>query len=257
MFEEFEEKDGERVKEIEKTTNHDVKAIEYYLKEKFDENGQELGNLKEYLHFSCTSEDINNLSYALMMHHSMKDVMMPKLKDLQQRLEQLATEYADIPIMCRTHGQSATPSTVGKEFANYAYRLKRQIDRIDKIEILGKFNGATGNLNAHKVAYPDLDWLDISKEFVEGMGIGWNPYTTQIEPHDAVAEISLAFVLTNSILIDFSRDMWMYISLGYFKQKNVAGEIGSSTMPHKINPIDFENAEGNLGLSISLFTHFA
>lgn len=169
----------------------------------------------------------------------------------------MGTEYADVPIMCRTHGQSATPSTVGKEFANYAYRLRRQIEKIDQIVILGKFNGATGNLNAHKVAYPDLDWLGISKEFVEGMGIGWNPYTTQIEPHDAVAEISLAFVLTNSILIDFSRDMWMYISLGYFKQKNVAGEIGSSTMPHKINPIDFENAEGNLGLSISLFTHFA
>lgn len=157
----------------------------------------------------------------------------------------------------RTHGQSATPTTVGKEFANYAYRLRRQIRNLERIEIVGKFNGATGNLNAHLTAYPDLDWLRISKDFVEGLGIGWNPYTTQIEPHDAVAEVSLCLSLTNTILIDFARDMWLYISLGYFKQKNVAGEIGSSTMPHKINPIDFENAEGNLGLSISLFTHFS
>lgn len=192
-----------------------------------------------------------------MMHHSLQDVLMPTLKGLQERLEKLSVEYADIPMMCRTHGQSATPSTVGKEFANFAYRIQRQIKNIERITILGKFNGATGNLNAHLVAYPELEWLKISQNFVEGLGIGWNPYTTQIEPHDVVAEISLAFSLTNSILIDFSRDMWMYISLGYFKQKNVAGEIGSSTMPHKINPIDFENAEGNLGISISLFTHFA
>jgi len=192
-----------------------------------------------------------------MLHYSMQNVMLPKLKELQARLEKLSEEYADIPMMCRTHGQSATPSTVGKEFANFAYRLRRQIVKIEKIEILGKFNGATGNLNAHLVAFPDRDWLDISQNFVEGLGITWNPYTTQIEPHDGVAELSLAFTLTNSILIDFSRDMWMYISLGYFKQKNIAGEIGSSTMPHKINPIDFENAEGNLGLSISLFNHFA
>lgn len=160
-------------------------------------------------------------------------------------------------MMGRTHGQSATPTTVGKEIANYAYRLRRQIRNLERIQIVGKFNGATGNLNAHLTAYPDLDWLRISQDFVEGLGIGWNPYTTQIEPHDVVAEVSLAFTLTNTILIDFSRDMWMYISLGYFKQKNVAGEIGSSTMPHKINPIDFENAEGNLGMSISMFTHFA
>lgn len=160
-------------------------------------------------------------------------------------------------MMCRTHGQSATPSTVGKEFANFAYRLKRQIDRIEQVEILGKFNGATGNLNAHKVAFPDHDWIKVSRGFVEGLGITWNPYTTQIEPHDGVAEMCLAFSLTNSILMDFSRDMWMYISLGYFKQKNIAGEVGSSTMPHKINPIDFENAEGNLGMSIAMFNHFA
>jgi len=169
----------------------------------------------------------------------------------------MADKYSEVPMMCRTHGQSATPSTVGKEFANFAYRLRRQIDRLEKIEILGKFNGATGNLNAHMVAFPDKDWLNISKEFVESLGVTWNPYTTQIECHDGVAEMCLSFTLVNSILIDFSRDMWMYVSLGYFKQKNVAGEIGSSTMPHKINPIDFENAEGNLGLSISLFSHFA
>lgn len=257
IFENFNETEGERVKEIEKTTNHDVKAIEYFLKEKFEAHSKEMDALKEYLHFSCTSEDINNLSYSLMLHHSLKDVLMPKLNGLLTRLEDLATEYADIPMMCRTHGQSATPSTVGKEFANYAYRLRRQIDRIEKVECLGKFNGATGNLNAHMVAFPELPWLDISKDFVESLGITWNPYTTQIEPHDGVAELSLAFTLTNTILTDFSRDMWMYISLGYFKQKNVAGEIGSSTMPHKINPIDFENAEGNLGMSISLFNHFA
>mmetsp|Transcript_8532 Transcript_8532/g.14386 ORF Transcript_8532/g.14386 Transcript_8532/m.14386 type:complete len:309 (-) Transcript_8532:148-1074(-) len=213
--------------------------------------------MKEYLHFSCTSEDINNLSYALMLDRALKEVLLPQLKSLLQRLEQMSEEYADIPIMCRTHGQSATPSTVGKELANYAYRLRRQVRNIERVEIMGKFNGATGNLNAHLVAYPDLDWISVSREFVQSLGITWNSYTTQIEPHDSVAEISLAFSLTNSILIDFSRDMWMYISLGYFRQKNVAGEIGSSTMPHKINPIDFENAEGNLGLSISLFTHFA
>lgn len=182
--------------------------------------------------------------------------MLPKLKNLLDHLESISEEHADIPMMCRTHGQSATPSTLGKEIANFAFRLKRQIRRLEAIEILGKFNGATGNLNAHLTAFPELDWLRISKDFVEELGITWNPYTTQIENHDGVAEMSLAFTLINSILIDFSRDMWMYISLGYFKQKNIAGEIGSSTMPHKINPIDFENAEGNLGMSISLYTHF-
>ena len=257
IFTNFDEDAGDRVKTIEKTTNHDVKAIEYYLKEKFDEDGTKLGDLKEYLHFSCTSEDINNLSYSLMLHHSMQEVMLPQLRSLLDRLEKISDEYSEIPMMCRTHGQSATPSTVGKEFANFAYRLRRQIHKLENIEILGKFNGATGNLNAHKVAFPDRDWLNISKNFVEGLGITWNPYTTQIECHDGVAELCLSFSLINSILIDFSRDMWGYISLGYFKQKNVAGEIGSSTMPHKINPIDFENAEGNLGLSISMFNHFA
>lgn len=256
VFEDFSVEDGTRVKEIEKVTNHDVKAIEYFLKEKFDTN-PELKDLKEYLHFSCTSEDINNLAYALMLHSSMKEVMLPALKDLQQTLALLATELADVPMLCRTHGQSATPSTMGKEIANFAYRINQQIKHLERIVPSGKFNGAVGNLNAHIVAYPDKDWIEISKQFVEGMGITWNPYTTQIEPHDTVAELSLCLSLVNTIMIDFSRDMWMYISLGYFTQKNVKGEIGSSTMPHKINPIDFENAEGNLGMAISLFTHFA
>lgn len=244
------------MKEIEKVTNHDVKAIEYFLKEKFETNDQ-LIDLKEYLHFSCTSEDINNLAYALMLHNSMKDIMLPQLKALQETLSLLANDLADVPMMCRTHGQSATPSTMGKEIANFAYRIQLQIKHLERIVPSGKFNGAVGNLNAHIVAYPDRDWVKISKSFVEEMGIQWNPYTTQIEPHDTIAELSLTLSLINTIMIDFSRDMWMYISLGYFTQKNVKGEIGSSTMPHKINPIDFENAEGNLGMSIAMFTHFA
>ena len=192
-----------------------------------------------------------------MLHHSFQDVILPSLKDLQSKLATIADELSEVPVLCRTHGQSATPSTMGKEIANYAYRLQNQIKNLEKIVPKGKFNGATGNLNAHQIAFPDKDWLKISRQFVEEMGIEWNPYTTQIEPHDSIAELSLTLSLANTILIDFSRDMWSYISLGYFKQKNVAGEIGSSTMPHKINPIDFENAEGNLGMSTALFTHFA
>lgn len=192
-----------------------------------------------------------------MLHHSFQDVILPSLKDLQSKLATIADELSEVPVLCRTHGQSATPSTMGKEIANYAYRLQNQIKNLEKIVPKGKFNGATGNLNAHQIAFPDKDWLNISRQFVEEMGIEWNPYTTQIEPHDSIAELSLTLSLANTILIDFSRDMWSYISLGYFKQKNVAGEIGSSTMPHKINPIDFENAEGNLGMSTALFTHFA
>lgn len=187
----------------------------------------------------------------------MQEVILPQLRALYDSLEAMAVDLADVPMMCRTHGQSATPSTVGKEIANFAYRLKQQINHLERIKPTGKFNGAVGNLNAHMIAYPDRDWVGISRSFVEGMGIAWNPYTTQIEPHDTIAELSLTLSLTNTILIDFSRDMWHYISLGYFKQKNVKGEIGSSTMPHKINPIDFENAEGNLGMSIALFSHFA
>ena len=256
IFAEFSLEDAERVKEIEKTTNHDVKAIEYFLKEKFELN-EALKAQKEYLHFSCTSEDINNLAYALMLHHSFKDVVLPALRELQGSLAGIADELADVPMLCRTHGQTATPSTMGKEVANYAYRLQLQIKNLERIVPKGKFNGATGNLNAHKIAFPEKDWIDISQKFVQELGIEWNPYTTQIEPHDSIAELSLTLSHANTILIDFCRDMWSYISLGYFKQKNVAGEIGSSTMPHKINPIDFENAEGNLGMSTALFTHFA
>ncbi|CDW89759.1 adenylosuccinate lyase [Stylonychia lemnae] len=257
IFSEFSLEDAERVKQIEATTNHDVKAIEYFLKEKFDLNKEGLAKYKEYLHFSCTSEDINNLAYALMVHHSLREVVIPSMQNLFGKLDSLAQQYAEIPMMSRTHGQSATPTTVGKELANFAYRINRQLKELEKIIPTGKFNGAVGNLNAHKVAYPERDWLKISQKFVEGLGIEWNPYTTQIEPHDTIAQISLNISLTNTILIDFSRDMWSYISLGYFKQKNVKGEIGSSTMPHKINPIDFENAEGNLGMANALFTHFA
>lgn len=256
VFDEFNLEDAERVKEIEKVTNHDVKAVEYFLKERFDGNPR-ISNLKEYLHFSCTSEDINNLAYAVMLQHSFEQVVLPQLRELQTTLTQMADQNADVPMMSRTHGQTATPTTLGKEIANFAHRLNRQIKTLEKIKPLGKFNGAVGNLNAHQVAYPDKDWLGISQRFVEGMNIAWNPYTTQIEPHDSIAEISLNLSLIDTILIDFSRDMWMYISLGYFTQKNVKGEVGSSTMPHKINPINFENAEGNLGMAIALFTHFA
>lgn len=216
VFDDFSVDDGNRVKDIEKVTNHDVKAIEYFLKEKFEQNSQ-LKDLKEYLHFSCTSEDINNLAYALMIHRSMQDVVLPQLRTLYDALELLAFELADTPMMSRTHGQSATPTTMGKEIANFAYRLKLQIRHLERITPSGKFNGAVGNLNAHIVAYPDLDWIEISRKFVEGMGITWNPYTTQIEPHDTIAELSLCLSHTNTILIDFSRDMWHYISLGYFK----------------------------------------
>lgn len=258
IYEEFSLADAERVKKIEATTNHDVKAVEYFLKEKFEElGGGELSKYKELIHFSCTSEDINNLAYALMINNACTLVMHKQLHSLYDKLQHLAVQYAHIPMMCRTHGQSATPSTMGKEIANFAYRLKNQIAEIERIVPKGKFNGAVGNLNAHKVAYPDKDWLKISQRFVEGLGLKWNPYTTQIEPHDAVAQLSLAMSLANTILLDFSRDMWGYISLGYFNQKNVKGEIGSSTMPHKINPIDFENAEGNLGLANALYGHFA
>lgn len=197
------------------------------------------------------------MAYALMLHHSFQDVVLPALRDLEEKLVQLAAELCEVPMLSRTHGQSATPSTMGKEIANYAYRLRLQILNLERIVPKGKFNGATGNLNAHQVAFPDKDWIDISRNFVENLGIEWNPYTTQIEPHDSIAELSLTLSLANTILVDFCRDMWSYISLGYFKQKNVAGEIGSSTMPHKINPIDFENAEGNLGMSTAMFTHFA
>ena len=254
LIENFSIADAQRIKEIEATTNHDVKAVEYFIKEKFEDNS-ELSNQLEFVHFACTSEDINNLAYALMLRDGRDKVMLDQMREIETRLAQLAKDFADQPMLCRTHGQSASPSTVGKEFANVVHRLRRQIAQIESNEILGKFNGAVGNYNAHLTAYPDIDWQANAKEFVEGLGLSWNPYTTQIEPHDYVAELFAAVCRFNTVLIDFDRDIWAYISLGYFKQRTVAGEVGSSTMPHKVNPIDFENSEGNLGLANAIMSH--
>jgi adenylosuccinate lyase len=254
LIENFSIADAQRIKEIEAITNHDVKAVEYFIKEKF-ENNAELSNQLEFVHFACTSEDINNLAYALMLRDGRDKVMLDQMREIETRLAQLAKDFADQPMLCRTHGQSASPSTVGKEFANVVHRLRRQIAQIESNEILGKFNGAVGNYNAHLTAYPDIDWQANAKEFVEGLGLSWNPYTTQIEPHDYVAELLAALCRFNTVLIDFDRDIWAYISLGYFKQRTVAGEVGSSTMPHKVNPIDFENSEGNLGLANAIMSH--
>ena len=254
LIENFSLADAQRIKEIEAITNHDVKAVEYFIKEKF-ENSAELSNQLEFVHFACTSEDINNLAYALMLRDGRDKVMLDQMREIETRLAQLAKDFADQPMLCRTHGQSASPSTVGKEFANVVHRLRRQIVQVESNEILGKFNGAVGNYNAHLTAYPDIDWQANAKEFVEGLGLSWNPYTTQIEPHDYVAELFAAVCRFNTVLIDFDRDIWAYISLGYFKQRTVAGEVGSSTMPHKVNPIDFENSEGNLGLANAIMSH--
>lgn len=246
-----------RVKEIEATTNHDVKAVEYYIKEKIAHNPA-LDKYREFIHFACTSEDINNTSYGLMLKDIKNVVILPELSKLQQRLTELADQYRDVSIMCRTHGQPATPSTMGKELYNVVYRLERQIKQLEKQEILAKINGAVGNYNAHLVAYPELQWDALAKEFIElRLGLHFNPYTTQIEPHDYQAEIYDNLRRINTILIDLSRDMWSYISINYFKQKVKAGEVGSSTMPHKVNPIDFENAEGNFGLANSILGHLS
>ncbi|MBU1214484.1 MAG: adenylosuccinate lyase, partial [Gammaproteobacteria bacterium] len=242
---EFSEADAEAIKAIERTTNHDVKAIEYWLREKLGSD-EETKEALEFIHFACTSEDINNLSHALMLSHARKEVMLPVLQSVIDKLTALAHQHANLPMLCRTHGQTATPSTLGKEMANVVYRLRRAYQRIASVEILGKINGAVGNYNAHLSAYPDIDWEHFAKRFVEARGISFNPYTIQIEPHDYMAELYDAFARTNTILIDLNRDIWGYISLGFFKQKVVAGEVGSSTMPHKVNPIDFENSEGNL-----------
>lgn len=237
------------VKAIEATTNHDVKAIEYWLKKRF-ENNAEVHAVNEFIHFACTSEDINNLSHALMLKQAREDVLLPKLVEVTAKLQQLAHDLAEVPMMSRTHGQPATPTTLGKEIANVLYRLNRQINQLAEQEFLGKINGAVGNYNAHLVAYPDVDWENHSKKFVEqSLGLTFNPYTIQIEPHDYMAEFFQTISRINTILIDFNRDVWGYISLGYFKQKVKAGEVGSSTMPHKVNPIDFENSEGNLGMA--------
>jgi len=256
IIDDFSIDDAERVKKIEATTNHDVKAVEYFIREKLGD-GPETQALKDFLHFACTSEDINNLSYALMLRAARSDVLIPQMRDLRSKLNTLAKENADLPMLSRTHGQTASPTTLGKELANVVARLDRTQKQFVDIEILGKFNGAVGNYNAHVVAYPNADWPAIAHRFVESLGIDPNPYTTQIEPHDWTAEYSHALMRYNTILIDFSRDVWGYISLGYFKQKVARNEVGSSTMPHKVNPIDFENAEGNFGMANAMLGHFA
>ncbi len=252
----FSEDDANRVKTIEATTNHDVKAVEYLLKEKVADHA-ELASVSEFFHFACTSEDINNLSYALMLKEARDTVLLPSLNGIVESIANGAKAYAAQPLLARTHGQTASPTTMGKEWANVAYRMQRTVNQVAVTPILGKINGAVGNYNAHLAAYPDLDWAAIAKDFVESLGITWNPYTIQIEPHDYIAELNDALARFNTILIDFSRDIWAYISLGYFKQKVIAGEVGSSTMPHKVNPIDFENAEGNLGLANAVLSHLA
>ncbi len=255
IVDQFSEQDAQRIKDIEKTTNHDVKAVEYFLKEKISNNA-ELMAVNEFIHFACTSEDINNLSHALMLKAG-REIVADQYQAIAELIENMALENADVSILCRTHGQPASPSTLGKEMANVAYRMRRQIKQISEVEVLGKINGAVGNYNAHFSAYPDIDWQGFAQTFVESLGITFNPYTIQIEPHDYIAELFDASVRLNTILIDFARDIWSYISIGYFKQKTIAGEVGSSTMPHKVNPIDFENAEGNLGIANAIMTHLA
>ena len=252
----FTASDAAEVKGIEATTNHDVKALEYWIKDKTKANA-EVTKVSEFIHFACTSEDINNLSHALMCKGAREKVMLPVIDKVIAKLTEMAHAYADVPMMCRTHGQPATPSTMGKEMANVAYRMQRARARIAQAELLGKINGAVGNYNAHLAAYPGYDWEGFAKRFVESLGLVFNPYTIQIEPHDGLAEMFDAFARANGILIDLDRDVWGYISLGFFKQKVKAGEVGSSTMPHKVNPIDFENSEGNLGLANAMLKHLA
>ncbi len=256
MVSEFSVEDAARVKAIELTTNHDVKAVEYLLKEKF-ETDDELAAAGNFLHFACTSEDINNLSYALCLQEACSEVMMPAVAKVTSSLQSLAKDQAETPMLSRTHGQTASPTTLGKEMANVAARIQRQISAAGAVEFLGKMNGAVGNYNAHAAAYPDIDWLQTGYDFVESLGLTHNSYTTQIEPHDYMAEIFDVYARINTIYTDYARDIWSYISIGYFKQKLVDGEVGSSTMPHKVNPIDFENAEGNFGIANTLFTHFS
>ena len=254
IVENFSLEDAERIKTIERTTNHDVKAVEYFLKEK-SEALPELAQISEFIHFACTSEDINNTSHALMLKTAREEVLLPEWKKVIDAVVELANRYKDIPLLSRTHGQPASPTTIGKEMANVAYRLKRQYKQLENLEILAKINGAVGNYNAHLSAYPEIDWHTFSQEFVESLGVTWNPYTTQIEPHDYIAEYFDCVARFNTIVIDFDRDMWGYIALNHFKQRTIAGEIGSSTMPHKVNPIDFENSEGNLGLANAVMSH--
>ncbi len=248
--------DARQVKNIEAKTNHDVKAVEYFIKEKL-KGHERLAGAREFVHFACTSEDINNLAYALMLSDARRDVLLPKIAQLDARLAAMAGEHADQPMLSRTHGQTASPTTLGKEIANVVARLRRQRAQIEAVQALGKINGAVGNYNAHRVAYPDVDWETLARDFVEGLGLAFNPFTIQIEPHDWIAELCDVQRRLNTILIDFSRDVWGYISLGYFRQTLKSGEVGSSTMPHKVNPIDFENAEGNFGVANALLGHFS
>ncbi len=256
IISEFSEADAQRVKNIEKATNHDVKAVEYFLKEKIASD-KELEPVSEFFHFACTSEDINNLSYALMLRTGRSQVILEPMDQIIAALRDMAHRYAEIPMLTRTHGQPASPSTLGKEIANVVYRLEHQRDQFADIKILGKINGAVGNYNAHLAAYPEIEWQAHAENFITALGLDWNPYTTQIEPHDYIAELFDAISRFNTILIDLCRDIWSYISIGYFKQQTIAGEVGSSTMPHKVNPIDFENAEGNLGIANALLNFFS
>jgi adenylosuccinate lyase len=256
LVDDFSQDDAERVKKIEARTNHDVKAVEYFIREKLGD-GPETLPLKDFLHFGCTSEDINNLAYALMLRSGRRDVLGPQMREVKNQIKGMARRYADLPMLSRTHGQTASPTTLGKEMANVVARMERAERQFMNTDILGKFNGAVGNYNAHVIAYPDVDWRSLTSKFVESLGVEPNRYTTQIEPHDWTADYAHALLRYNTILIDFSRDIWGYISLGYFKQKVAENEVGSSTMPHKVNPIDFENAEGNFGLANALLGHFA
>ena len=252
----FSLKDAQAVKTIEQTTNHDVKAIEYWLKKTF-KNDKSVMKVSEFIHFACTSEDINNLAYALMLKEGIENVILPKIEAIKNDLKGFAKQYADVALLARTHGQTASPTTLGKEFANVAYRLERQIKSLKIQPILGKINGAVGNFNAHLIAYPKKDWNKFSQKFIKALGLSFNEYTTQIEPHDFAAEIFNNLSLINTILIDLNRDIWSYISIGYFKQRMKKNEVGSSTMPHKVNPIDFENSEGNLGLANAILRHLS
>ena len=256
IVENFSEQDAQRIKHIESGINHDVKAIEYFLKERVI-NNKELDKIGEFIHFGCTSEDINNLSYAMMLQAARKQLILPGLDEIMRVLKRFAHDYANQPMLSHTHGQPATPTTVGKEIANFVARLQRQIEQLTHIQILGKLNGASGNYNALAAAYPEVDWQQLSHKLICKLGLAWNAYTTQIEPHDYMAEYFHALMRINTILLDFNRDMWGYIALHYFQQKSFSHEVGSSAMPHKVNPIDFENAEGNLGIANALFEHMA
>lgn len=256
ILEQFDETAAQKVKDFEKQTNHDVKAVEYYLQARLSEN-QKLKTCQSFTHFACTSEDINNLAYALMIKHGLEQIIQPSIAEISASITAMGKKYAELPMLARTHGQPATPTTMGKELINFAARLKRPMQQLIEVVIPGKFNGAVGNYNAHHIAYPELDWRQHCQQFVTSLGLSFNAYTTQIEPHDGIAEISHLMIRINNILLDYCRDIWQYIAMNYFSQKTIDNEVGSSTMPHKVNPIDFENAEGNLGLANALFSHFA